>query len=147
MYNLHLSDGTTVIGMSGFIFAIILIYYYQSHSYQDLFYCCLINILSYIMFLLLGQKVSLLGHSTGIITGFLYTREFFSWIFQSFLFNFCEKILMKIFGKLTLFISFDNEKKLNNQSHIEILHEIKNDLKNIFAKCKKSADNENSLPI
>ena len=147
LYTLHLSEGNPVLGMSGFIFALMLVYYYQPHYYQDLLFCFTINIISFIVSLLIGERVSFLGHSTGILTGFLFTREFFSWIFKSPLFTLIENLMKKIFGKISLFVAFDSEKELNNQSHLEIMHEIKSDLKNLFGKCKKSSENDSSLPI
>ena len=146
LYSLHLYDGNTVIGMSGYIFALFMINYYQPHSYHDIWYCCIFNIVSYVFFILLGQRISLLGHSTGIITGFLFTREFFTWIFSSRVITWIDSFLMKIFGKLSLFVELDNEKVLNTQEHVEILYEMKQDIKGVFSKCRKQS-NDPILPI
>ena len=77
LYWLKVYDGKGVVGMSGFIFAIIMIHYYEPGKYTDLVYCCLLNVSIFIFALMLGGSVSLLGHFSGILSGFLFTREFF----------------------------------------------------------------------
>ena len=136
-----------MIGMSGYIFTCIIIVYYQPYHYNDILYCVGLNIFTYFISLMARMNISLFGHFGGIFIGFLFTREFFSFIFNSPFILVIEKILKKIFGKCSLFIEIPQE-SLNSQSHIEIMNTMKNDIINQFKKCKRSSSsNENELPI
>ena len=103
---------------------------------------------------MLGGRISLFGHFTGIFTGFLFTREFFSFIFKSSFIQFVEeKIMLKVFGKYQSFVKLTSESYLNDQSHLQIMKTIKRDIqetiKKLMNKCKKSNDtnDETILPI
>ncbi|EDR29670.1 hypothetical protein, conserved [Entamoeba dispar SAW760] len=149
LFSLKLASGNSVVGMSGYIFTLIIIFYYQPGKYMDVIYCCILNIISYIFCLLLLAQVSLSGHFCGIIIGVLYTRGFLDWLFNSRLITIIDTVIKRFIGCLIIYIPIP-ENSINTQSHLQIMSLIKSDIKSLISHCSRhsnDANTLNSLPI
>ncbi|ELP92694.1 rhomboid protein, putative [Entamoeba invadens IP1] len=120
---------TDVVGMSGFLFTLMVVEYYKEDGYIDIIYSITINIVIYIIGILFQMPVSLAGHFSGILVGFLYTRGFLDFLFDNRVIDFIEKKMELALGCLVL---FKPAQHIEKKSHVEILHTIKSDIKNMF---------------
>ncbi|KAL7713864.1 Peptidase S54 (Rhomboid) family protein [Entamoeba marina] len=151
LYSLHLCSEASLVGISGFIFVLIVIELYKGPgSYTDIAYTLILNIITYMISFFLNQNISLVGHLAGIITGILYTRGFLDFIFnQKILYN-LNFVFMKIFGSISLFIPLPAQ-PIYTETHIEILSTIKNDIikliQTLKQKLSNTQDSTNTLPV
>ncbi|EKE38247.1 hypothetical protein ENUP19_0329G0035 [Entamoeba nuttalli] len=149
LFSLKLASGNSVVGISGYIFTLIIIFYYQPGKYMDIVYCCVLNIITYIFSLLLLAQVSLSGHFCGIIIGVLYTRGFLDWLFNSRLITIIDTMVKRLIGCLIIYIPIPDN-SINTQTHLQIMSLIKSDIKSLLSHCTRhsnDANTLNSLPI